>query len=392
MHKKEYMRSRVLFVVDSYHIGGTIVSLQSLLSVINLEQLQVDVYAASDEGSFRTNLPNCRVLSARPLLAQSSAGLSMIPKLCYKGIQLLSRLSTRFLKKDLRATFVSKGCRRLGIQQYDCVVCYSEQLVNYVSLFPARRKIAWIHCDYSRVVNDQNKAVLFNALNRYNQIVCVSEYARTEFVKIFPQFECKATAIHNIINERFIQQRANEINDLDSRFSNRAFKIVSIGRLDPIKQFHLIPRIAEQVLNESDPVFTWFIIGGVHGYDEEYLQIMNEINQRHLENIVVLLGEKQNIYPYIKNADLYVCTSKSESYPLVVNEAKALRVPIISNYFPSVVESVQDGKDGYVVKQDRIAETIVEHIRNPKLKRDGEVISENAIILSKIMELLTNKE
>lgn len=383
------MSSRVLFVVDSYHIGGTIVSLQSLLSVINPEHLQVDIYAASDAGPFRAKLPNCRVLPAVPLLAQSSAGLSFSQKLYYKSNQVLARMAARFLKKDLRATFVSQGCRKLGIQQYDCVVCYSEQLVNYVSLFPAKKKVAWIHCDYARVVNVQNSTVLSNALNCFNQIVCVSEYARTELIKIFPEFEDKTTAIHNIINVSYIQQRANEMNEMDSRYTNNNYKIVSIGRLDPIKQFHLIPQIAEQVLNELGPVFKWFIIGGVHGYDEEYSQIVNEITQRHLEDTVILLGEKHNIYPYMKKANLYVCTSKSESYPLVVNEAKALGVPIISNYFPSVIESVEDGKDGYIVEQDKLAETIIEHIRNPKLKQSGETTSENATILSKVNELFS---
>lgn len=383
------MSSRVLFVVDSYHIGGTIVSLQSLLSVINPEQLQVDVYAASDEGPFRTKLPNCRVLPAKPLLAQSGSGLSLFQKLCYKSCQVLARIASRLLKIDLKASFVSQGCKRLGIQQYDYVVSYSEQLVNYVSLFPAKRKVAWIHCDYSRVVNEQNKAELFNSLSCFEHIVCVSEYAKSVLIGLFPQFVDRTIAIHNIINENYILQRANEGTELDSCFMGEAYKIVSIGRLDPIKQFHLIPEFAEQVLHELGPVFKWFIIGGIHGYDDEYSLIMSEIEQKHLENTVVLLGEKQNIYPYMKNADLYVCTSKSESYPLVVNEAKALGVPIISNYFPSVVESVQEGKDGYVVKQDKIAEAIAEHFRNPKLQKNGDAQNENASILNKINKLLS---
>lgn len=383
------MRSRVLFIVDSYHIGGTIVSLQSLLSVINPEQLQVDVYAASDEGPFRTKLPNCRVLPAKPLLAQSSAGLSFFEKLYYKSSQVLARIAARFFKIDLKARLLSQGCKDIGTQQYDSIVCYSEQLVNYVSLFAAKRKVAWIHCDYSRVVNQQNKDELFNSLNCFEQIVCVSEYAKATLIEIFPSFVDRTIAIHNIINEDYIHQRANDNTELDSRFMCETYKIVSIGRLDPIKQFHLIPEFAEQVLNELGPVFKWFIIGGIHGYDEEYSLIMNEINRRHLENTVFLLGEKQNIYPYMKNADLYVCTSKSESYPLVVNEAKALGLPIISNFFPSVVESIQEGKDGYVVTKEKIAETIVEQIRNPELKHSCEVMSENASILSKVNELFT---
>jgi glycosyltransferase involved in cell wall biosynthesis len=76
------------------------------------------------------------------------------------------------------------------------------------------------------------------------------------------------------------------------------------------------------------------------------------------------LGEKQNIYPYIAKANLYVCTSLSESFPLVVNEAKALNIPVISNNFPSVRESIHDGIDGYVVPLGSMASKIVDLMNN----------------------------
>ena len=84
-----------------------------------------------------------------------------------------------------------------------------------------------------------------------------------------------------------------------------------------------------------------------------------------MEDTVILLGPKTNAYPYIAKADLYVCTSESESFPLVVNEAKALSVPIITNNFPSVYESVEEGIEGYVVPLDAMPEKIADFMDKP---------------------------
>lgn len=391
MPKEISMSVKLLFIVDSYNVGGTIVSLQSLLASLDTERYKVDVYAVSDIGPFRDKLTNCRVLDANPWLAKSSAGLSAGNRLLYKFLQMSGNFIARWFHKDLRLRFVRHGCKLINSLHYDYVVCFSEQLVQYVALFPARNRVTWIHCDYSRIVNDDNKNELANSLDHYNQIVCVSGYARNELLRIFPQFEDKTIAIHNIINEDYIRNRAEDRQGMDSRFVGNEYKIVSVGRLDPIKQFHLIPLFAEQIRRVLGPVFKWFIIGGIHGYDDEYNLIVSEIKDNHLEDIVILLGEKGNVYPYIQDADLFVCTSKSESFPLVVNEAKALGIPIISLFFPSVIESIKEGVDGHVVYAERIPYAIVEHYRNPQLRKHENDSKEKTFILGQIDKLFSNK-
>lgn len=60
----------ILFIIDSYNIGGTIVSLQSLLSALDTNRYKTDVYAVSDEGILRSKMTNTRILAANPWLAQ----------------------------------------------------------------------------------------------------------------------------------------------------------------------------------------------------------------------------------------------------------------------------------------------------------------------------------
>lgn len=115
-------------------------------------------------------------------------------------------------------------------------------------------------------------------------------------------------------------------------------------KMDTVKQFSLIPSIASKIKQLTDRPFRWYIIGD--GEDQQTIE--SATKTAHLEDVVIMLGKKSNVYAYMAKADAYVCTS-SEAHPLVINEARALQKPVICNKFPSAFESVVDGRDGYIV-------------------------------------------
>ena len=94
-------------------------------------------------------------------------------------------------------------------------------------------------------------------------------------------------------------------------------------------------------------------------------KIKSAIEIHGVSESVIMMGEKSNVYPYLSKSNLYVCTSQSESYPIAINEAKVMGVPIVSNRFPSVAESIIDGKDGRVTDLDCMAESIADMIEHP---------------------------
>ena len=358
-------KKKLLIIIDSYSIGGTIVSLHSLLTALNPNRVKVDVYSVSSYGNYKGLLPNCREIQPNAWLSMSSSGLNFFSKVLHKGIVLFVKILKHLLHKDIYPAIIRIGCNKINTMQYDDVICFTEQLSRYVCHYPAKKRIAWIHCDYSRLVNEANKQEEFNTYNAFDKVVCVSNYAKSQFDKLFPALAYKTMYLHNIINVDEINRKANDNDDLDDQFDYSSFCIVSAGRLDPIKQFHLIPSIAAQVKNKTATSFKWYIIGGTQGYSDELALIESEIKKNDLDGIVILLGEKKNVCPYIGKASLYVCTSKSESFPLVVNEAKALCTPVISNDFPSVFESIIQDKDGYVVNISKMPQTITDFIFKP---------------------------
>lgn len=354
-------RKRVLFVMPQYEIGGITVSLYSLLSKIDSERIQADIFAAPT-GPYKGKMPNCKELQQNIWLSypyiEGNALIKVFQTVVYGLRYALSKLHINTFP-----LLYWIGGKSLHTDYYDAVVCFSEGRAYSVSCLPAKKKIQWIHCDYRRHLETNNPKFERYAYERYDTVVCVSDFVKGVFSEIYPEFAQKTIAIHNVINVEDIRAKSEEEKDLDERFKTDSFTIVSCGRLDPIKGFNIIPALANKVKSLTDKPFRWYIIGG--GFLEEQNKIEAEIKKYHQEDTVILLGPKTNAYPYIAKANLYVCTSESESFPLVVNEAKALSVPIISNNFPSVYESVEEGVDGYVVSLEAMPDKIAGFMDNP---------------------------
>ena len=53
------------------------------------------------------------------------------------------------------------------------------------------------------------------------------------------------------------------------------------------------------------------------------------IEENDLQEIFILLGMKENPYPYIREADIYVQPSRFEGKSIAIDEAKILQKPIV---------------------------------------------------------------
>ena len=90
-----------------------------------------------------------------------------------------------------------------------------------------------------------------------------------------------------------------------------------------------------------------YIIGT--GPLESYLK---KISSKYLNQNIFFLGYVDNPYPYLKSADIFLLTSKSEGFPTVVVEALALGIPVVCTKVGGVEELLYDAINGYVVNSD----------------------------------------
>ncbi|PKP59294.1 hypothetical protein CVT91_06945 [Candidatus Atribacteria bacterium HGW-Atribacteria-1] len=96
-----------------------------------------------------------------------------------------------------------------------------------------------------------------------------------------------------------------------------------------------------------------------NGINANLIIIGEGIERANLENLaedlglgdcVIMPGFKENPYKYIKNSNLFVLSSILEGHPLVLSEAMACGVPVISTRCPSGPdETITDDVNGILV-------------------------------------------
>ena len=105
----------------------------------------------------------------------------------------------------------------------------------------------------------------------------------------------------------------------------------------------------------------WYLIG--LGPDEELIR--KKIEETGMQEHVIILGKKENPYPYMKACDIYVQPSRHEGKCVAVREAQILGKPVIITNYETSVSQLKDGYDGVIVSMDneKCAQGIAEVIQ-----------------------------
>ena len=149
--------------------------------------------------------------------------------------------------------------------------------------------------------------------------------------------------------------------------------ILSLGRINWKKGFDtLIPALAEVLKEEPDVVFV--IAGDDDGYKK---QVESLISSSKLENNVVFTGQllgEERIAAY-RDSDVFVLSSYSENFGMVVVEAMYFEKPVILTEGVGISKEVKNSGAGIVIQKDekKLAEAILKILGNQELaKKMGE--------------------
>jgi glycosyltransferase involved in cell wall biosynthesis len=138
----------------------------------------------------------------------------------------------------------------------------------------------------------------------------------------------------------------NAVHSLDQEPSQHTNKIVlAAGRLTKQKGYDfLIPAFAQVI--ERHPDWQLRIYGTGHLND----QVRRLINRWHLYNHVLLMGQTTSFDDELAKASLFVLSSRFEGLPMVMIEAMAHALPVVSFDCPTGPRDVlKDGVDGLLV-------------------------------------------
>lgn len=363
------MKKKVLFVITTLYNGGAERSLVSLLQTMDPEKYDIDLLLFKEMGMFLTQVPDyVNILSPSKEMKLLYGG-GEEKSILYNSIRVistgLSKLITRsyvgqrqFRWKYFYSKFIKKQEKK-----YDTAVAYmeGEPIYYVVDKINANKKVAWIHNDYNNLSCSSRFDNVY--LSKVNNIVSVSNKCVDILKEIFPQYKNKISYIPNLTSSKAIIKMADEFFPVE--FKEGSNNLLSIGRLNHQKGFDLAIE-AGKYLSDKGYDFKWFIIGD--GMLE--IELRKLIEKYKLESKIILLGAKENPYPYIKNCDIFVQPSRFEGKSIALDEAKILGKPILITNYPTAKDQLVNGKEGMIVdmKPEKIAAGISNLIDNNKIR------------------------
>ena len=153
--------------------------------------------------------------------------------------------------------------------------------------------------------------------------------------------------------------------------------IISAGHIRHIKNFAVIPEIAQLVF-QNHPDWIWKIYGSP--MDDEYDRLLDNIEKYHMRDNVLLCGRCSVMDNAYQEAALYVMTSLQEGFPMVLLEAKAHGLPLVSfDIETGPDEIIENGENGFLIQPydiHEMAEKIIYLIESKEARR---VFSDNAV-------------
>lgn len=331
------MKKKILFVIPDFYIGGTNKSLENLLLLIDNNIYEIRIFSLYEDGDFYY-----KEKVFKPYLIKKSIFYRLFhDHFLFRKFSTLVSLLFRCNASRLLHKFEINRIQKKD--KFDTVIAYQESSATIcVSMLRnCSNRIAWVHCELRYWLQDLVKGRKLEEAgdySKYDKIICVSESARQSFLSLYPQLSDKVMFIYNSVDDNHIKELADDVK-VNVPFSDNTFNILSVGRFSPTKQFDLIPKIVSELKKMTSKPFCWYIIAST----EECLQdMLDKIEKYDVSHEVILLGAKDNPYPYFKKSDLFVCTSESESFSYVIAESKVLHVPVLCNDIPVAKEVVSD--------------------------------------------------
>ena len=371
---------KVLISSFNMEVGGVERSLISMLNNFDYSNNDVDLILYSHTGDFMPML-NDKVNLLNEIKQYSTFRKSIGETIKQGNLILgLARILSKFLAKINGRT---KNLSEYGIYQmqlmwkyslpflpklekkYDVAISYLWPHYFVAEKVQAKRKIAWIHTDYSTIETDVDMDL--KMWDKFDYIMAVSEECKNAFLKKYPSLKDKVKIMENITSPDFIREMASE--NIEENIKNdNSFKLVSVARLSHAKGIDNAVKALKILHDRGLTNIKWYVVG--YGGDEQ--MIRNLIKENNLEESFILLGKKVNPYPYMKICDIYVQPSRYEGKAVTVGEAQILGKPVIVTNYTTAKSQVRERVDGYICELSvkGIADGVERLYRNKKLREN----------------------
>ena len=320
------MKKKLLFLTVKFDTGGTEKVTYDIITRLNPEKYDITLMSMYGGGYYWDHLP------------EHIHRKYFFPRFIRFVIRYVTLMPGRLVYR----TFIH--------DRYDVEIACGDDIPSRVinhSVNPSSKKIAWIHMDVVergyQGYEIRTQAGRKRFYRNFDRIVNVSQECERKFRQKFGD-QLPTCVIYNPVPAAEILEKAGETPAVT--LPKDVFNIVCMGRFTPQKGFDRLIEAWAALKKEGIPACHITILGD--GYQRSDLE--RAIASHGLASDITLTGYLENPYPILAQADLFVLSSRDESFSLVVAEAMVLGVPVMSTRCTGPVELLKDGEAGYLVE------------------------------------------
>jgi len=218
--------------------------------------------------------------------------------------------------------------------RYDWSISFYQFLPSYLTNIKSSKHIIWLHGSVEHFfggITKLFKRSFGNKLDKYDYIVTIADEMKEQLERYYPNIsKNKIKRIYNPFDFEEIRSKVDdysEISEAEYKLLKDDF-ICTVTRLDEHqKDTTTLIKAYKKLYDEKRISYKLYIIGD--GPDRSLLEQL--VKEYKLEDYILFLGKKKNPYIWMKNAHLFVLSSKFEGLPTVLIEVMAVDTFIIAS-------------------------------------------------------------
>ena len=316
-------------------MGGLQKILVEYLKLIDKNKYRIVLLIANDYGKknlFLEEIPkNVEIQFVRPYnLVSKIAELS-------KNRKILNRLLLKRYRYRSKRVFKSIFLEKLSkLGKIDLIIDFDGGLKSVLNNLKAEKKIIWIHSSIRKHKQDNKSKIsrYGEELKKYDKIIAICQEMKEEIKELYPSLSHKIEYIYNPLDCNNIIEQGNENIEKMTSYEKELIEsdyFLAISRLDAVqKDFETLIE-GYLILKNKGIKERLYIIGEGDGR----VKIEKMIEEKKLVEDVILLGQKQNPYVWIKHSKLFIHSSRYEGLPTVLLEALMMDKFIVSSNCPT---------------------------------------------------------
>ena len=292
----ERKKKKIIFGITSLSIGGAERVLVDIVKELQ-SVYDITVFTIYGNGEFEKELKGTNV-KLKTIFKNQRESYGFLTK---KIITIIYRMFSNIIYE-------------LHIKNiYDIEVAFLEGPITRLFANDSNaNKIAWVHTNMSLYYettrySNQKKKIDEKIYNKYNNIIFVSRDSKENFIKMFPNNKIRKRVIYNFIDQKRIERKSRELEPYG--IEPNIPSIVVVARLTKAKGLDRLIEVHRRLIKDRI-IHNIYIIGE----GEERKNLEEKIKEYGIKKSFILLGKRENPYPYILKSKYFGLFSYAEGY------------------------------------------------------------------------------